>query len=357
MVLTAWFGGFKPALGVTILATLALDYFFIAPLYQLEPDWRYLPTLLVFGSVAAAVSALVTARKNAEENVRVLNQELEHRVVERTAELAAANMALEREIEERRRAELELAGKAEELTRSNEELERFAYVASHDLRAPLATIKTSAQMIARQVSTPALCSSELLGFIQDSADRAIRLVSDLLRYSQLDGAEEFCVLDLNEIAQAAIVDLRDAIREAGASVTVDELPKALGNQTRLIQLFQNVIGNALKYRSRETPRVRIGSVSAGEESLIFVKDNGIGFEKQYAEVIFSLFKRLHGPENSGSGIGLATCKKIVVLHGGRIWAESSPGQGSIFWFTLPGLAAEAEAAKSYSRTRTNSATI
>jgi light-regulated signal transduction histidine kinase (bacteriophytochrome) len=164
-----------------------------------------------------------------------------------------------------------------------------------------------------------------------------RLINDLLLYSRVGtGRKEFTPLDCNVLLADALLSLKAAIDESGASVTQDTLPRLYGDETQLRQLLQNLIGNALKYRDREPPQIHVGCVRERDRWRFSVKDNGIGIDPLYAERIFAIFQRLHTTqEYPGTGIGLALCKKIVDRHGGRIWVESEPGHGATFYFTLP----------------------
>ena len=181
-------------------------------------------------------------------------------------------------------------------------------------------------------------ADEFIGYAVDGANRMQTLINDLLAYSRVGTrGRELVPTNTEDAFEAACANLRRAIEESGATVTSDELPTVMGDETQLVQLFQNLIANAIKFR-REGVRVRVevGTERRSEEEWLFsVRDNGIGIESQYAERIFRIFQRLHGKgEYTGTGIGLAVCKKIVERHGGTIWAESSPGEGATFYFTL-----------------------
>ena len=181
-------------------------------------------------------------------------------------------------------------------------------------------------------------ADEFIGYAVDGANRMQTLINDLLTYSRVGTrGRELVPTDTKHVFEAACANLRTAINESGAQVISGELPTVIGDQTQLVQLFQNLINNAIKFRRGEDPpRVEVGAEQQGErEWLFWVRDNGIGIEPRYAERIFRIFQRLHGQgEYSGTGIGLAVCKKIVERHGGRIWAESVPGEGTTFYVTL-----------------------
>jgi light-regulated signal transduction histidine kinase (bacteriophytochrome) len=226
---------------------------------------------------------------------------------------------------------------AEELARSNAELEQFAYVASHDLQEPLRMVASYTQLLARRYGGKLDADAdEFIGFAVDGAQRMQALIQDLLAYSRVGthgGALE--PVDSGTVVDQVLTDLQATMAEQGAVVTHDGLPTVSADARQLYSLFLNLIGNALKYHGQEAPRVSVSAVRDDAYWLFTVKDNGIGLDEQYADRIFVLFQRLHTrDEYAGTGIGLAICKKIVERHGGRIWVESAPGHGSTFRFTL-----------------------
>jgi PAS domain S-box-containing protein len=242
------------------------------------------------------------------------------------------------DITERKRAEDALREAHEELKRSNAELEQFAYVASHDLQEPLRMVSSYTQLLMRRYGERLDGDAkEFTAYIVDGATRMKQLIEDLLAYSRVGTkGKEFKPVPVESALRRAIVNLRTAIEECGASITYDTLPVVRGDDVQLAQLFQNLLGNALKFRSASVPRIHVSSVAKQDEHEIVVADNGIGIEAQYFERIFMVFQRLHNKgEYPGTGIGLAICKKVVERHGGRIWVESRPGEGSAFHFTLP----------------------
>ena len=242
------------------------------------------------------------------------------------------------QLRERKRAEGELARRAEELARSNAELQMFAYVASHDLQEPLRMVASYTQLLARRYKGKlGNDADEFIGFAVDGAKRMQTLIQDLLSYSRVTTKGQSFQLTHTEAAcKSAIQGLHASIRESGASVTVGPLPDLVADGAQLTQLFQNLIGNAIKYRDGRTPEIDVAAKPNGNEWVFSVQDNGIGIQSQYFERIFQMFQRLHTRvEYSGTGIGLAICQKIVERHGGRIWVESQPGEGSTFLFTIP----------------------
>ena len=245
-----------------------------------------------------------------------------------------------RDITKRKEAEALLLQKVEELNRSNKELGQFAYVASHDLQEPLRMVASYTQLLSRRYKGKLDSDAdEFIAFAADGASRMQRLIQDLLTYSRV-GTKEKDLRDTSseETLQQALVNLRGAIEESGAMVTHDPLPTVLADEMQLIQLFQNLVGNAIKYQNPGVPRVHISAAKNGGGKWIFsVQDNGLGIDSQYFERIFGMFQRLHKREEfSGTGIGLAICKKIVERHGGSISVESQPGEGSTFRFALAG---------------------
>jgi PAS domain S-box-containing protein len=243
-----------------------------------------------------------------------------------------------RDIKMRKDAEAHLLEKVNELSRSNEELGQFAYVASHDLQEPLRMVASYTQLLSRRYKGKLDADAdEFIAFAVDGASRMQRLIQDLLTYSRV-GTKGKELLDSSSegALEQAVLNLRGAIAESGALVTHDPLPTVMADETQLVQLFQNLVGNAIKYQSPGVPRVHISAVKSCEKKWLFsVADNGLGIEGQYFERIFGMFQRLHKREEfAGTGIGLAICKKIVERHGGRISVESQVGQGSTFRFAL-----------------------
>ena len=243
-----------------------------------------------------------------------------------------------RDITARKDAEATLLLKVQELARSNEELGQFAYIASHDLQEPLRMVASYTELLARRYKGRLDSDAdEFIAFAVDGANRMQRLIEDLLMFSRVGTrGTDLLGISSEEALQQALINLRGSIEESGAVVTHDLLPEVLADETQLIQLFQNLVGNAVKYRSSAVPRVNISAAIDGQGRWSFaVADNGLGIEPQYFEKIFGMFQRLHKREEyAGTGIGLAICKKIVERHGGGINVESQPGQGSTFTFTL-----------------------
>jgi PAS domain S-box-containing protein len=243
-----------------------------------------------------------------------------------------------RDITTRKQAEARLLETVEELNRSNEELGQFAYIASHDLQEPLRMVASYTQLLSKRYTGKLDADAdEFIAFAVDGANRMQRLIQDLLAYSRVGTkGQELLEISSEEALQHALMNLGGAIEESGALVSHDPLPSVLADEGQLVQLFQNLVGNAIKYQSPGTPRIHVSSARAGPTKWLFsVKDNGLGIEEKYFDKIFGMFQRLHRREEfEGTGIGLAICKKIVERHGGRLSVESALGHGSTFRFAL-----------------------
>lgn len=248
------------------------------------------------------------------------------------------------DITDRKRAEQALARQSEELVRSNSELEQFAYVASHDLQEPLRMVSSYTQLLARRYKEKLdPDADEFIAYIVDGCGQMQALINDLLAFSRVGSqGRPPAPTEAQAGLQRALANLQVAIRESGATVTSDPLPRVMADSLQLVQLFQNLVSNAIKFRREEAPRVHIAARLEGQTWIFSVIDNGIGIDPEYLERIFVIFQRLHPKDQyPGTGIGLAICKRIVERHGGRIWVESQPGKGSTFHFTLPAVPGEA----------------
>lgn len=287
-------------------------------LVALHRDGRTFPVEIRLSPVQADEGLLITSairditeRKQAEEKIRELNVHLEERVLART----------------------------ESLLQSNDELAQFAYVASHDLQEPLRTVSIYAQLLAKRYQNRLDSQGDkFITSITRSASRMEHLIRDLLDFCKLEGraSDHFTVTSCDSALDDALANLRLRIEETGALIARKPLPTVVGDAVQLTSLFQNLVINSIKYRSEKAPEIFISSEVVGNEWVISVVDNGVGIEPQYAEKVFGIFKRLDPrTENSGNGMGLAICKKIISRHGGRIWVESEPGNGATFKFTLP----------------------
>jgi signal transduction histidine kinase len=263
-----------------------------------------------FDEMAASLQQHIAELQGAQAELKALNEDLEQRVLERTTELR----------------------------RSNEDLEQFAYVASHDLQEPLRMITSYVTLLRqREGSKLDQNSQQFLSFALEGATRMQQFIQDLLAYSRVGKqGRTFEPVATHEACAAALANLQVAIEKAGAEVTRDTLPTVKGDLSLLTQLFQNLVGNALKFRGEAPMKIHIGCQRKGAFWEFAMRDNGIGIAPQDFERIFIVFQRLHSPEKfPGTGIGLSVCKKIVERHGGRIWVESRPGKGATFLFTIP----------------------
>jgi PAS domain S-box-containing protein len=244
-----------------------------------------------------------------------------------------------RDVSARKRAEFEAFARAAQLTRANEDLTHFAYVVSHDLQAPLRTVVSFSQLLSMKYRAHLdEQAAEFIRLIVEAGSRMSAMISDLLELARCAGDD----LDLDasvplvDALSMALDSLRSEVRASSAVITHSDLPVVFGEIGQLAQLFQNLIGNSLKYRKPDMiPRIQLSAERSGNEWVVSVRDNGIGFETQHADQIFGVFKRLHANQYPGTGIGLAICKRIAERRGGKIWATATPGEGAVFSFSVP----------------------
>jgi PAS domain S-box-containing protein len=243
-----------------------------------------------------------------------------------------------RDISERKQAEEELKKLSDELARSNADLQHFAFTASHDLQEPIIVVAGFVKLLAKRYKGKLdEKADEFIDHAINGTERMQVLIKDLLDYSRVGSkGKSYTSIDCLSALDKAVFNLQIAIKESGAVITHDDLPNVMADSLQLARLFQNLISNAIKFRGKEAPKIDISSRQKEDEWIFSIKDNGIGIDPKFSEQIFVMFQRLHTKkEYPGTGIGLATCKKIIEHHGGRIWVESEQGKGSTFYFTIP----------------------
>ncbi len=285
---------------------------------KINKEKTYLPAItLVLGFLMGTILSWSMYLAQKEKHSRV--------IVEKT------NQDLENHILARKEVE-------EELARSNKELEQFAYIASHDLQEPLHMITSFTQLLQDEyMDKLGDKGNEYIRQAISSSQRMKTLITDLLEYSKVDKSKRILQrVNFAVIFKNAVKNLSQAIHENNAVITSNSLPEVDGNSSQLIQLMQNLIGNAIKYRSKDQPKIHVEANHTNNEWVFSIRDNGIGIAPEYKESIFEIFYRLHSMDKySGTGIGLAISKKIIEQHKGRLWVESVPAKGSTFYFTLP----------------------
>ncbi len=246
--------------------------------------------------------------------------------------------ALNREVKFRKQAESRLLEQAERLARSNNDLQQFAYIASHDLQQPLRTIASFSELLQKRYGDQLdEKANHFIDTVVAASTRMSAMIRDVLTYSrELEpGNPVFTSVDTKSVVDGVLSDLSAAIEESGADVVVANLPSVQAERTGLLHVFQNLISNAIKYRGSDPPRIRVAAQQQGTEWIFSVSDNGKGIEPADREVVFGLFKRIGRNDQAGTGIGLALCKKIIERLGGRIWVEPGETSGSVFKFTIP----------------------
>ncbi len=300
------------------------------PLYWSYAMWP------VLGADDRIVGILIQVTKGTlfHEQAISMNQALimgslhQHELTERAE---GQNVQLRAEVMERKRME-------NDLRRANEDLNQYSFVASHDLQEPLRTINIYSQLLVEHCGAHLDADACLyMGFIREGTKRLRELLADLLSYAKAgaDEDEPAEFIDFNAVCDMAMKNLQAAIAESGAVLSWDHLPVVRGREQHFVQLLQNLIANAIKYRGESAPNIHVSAERLNDEWRFAVADNGMGIAPEYHQKIFGVFKRLHGKSIPGTGIGLAICQRVVERYGGRIWVESEPGRGATFYFTLP----------------------
>lgn len=286
----------------------------------------YLALAGLVGTTAGRLASEVELRKHRQ------------RLEERTEQLVKTNSELEGQIAKRKEAEAILKQTLADLTRSNEDLQQFAYVSSHDLQEPLRNVTSCLQLLEQKYKDKLDDDADqYIHYAVEGASRMKALILDLLAYSRIGTkGKPLQSVDCEQVLLQAVENLASAITEAAAEITHDPLPSITADDTQLLQVFQNLIGNAVKFRRDVPARIHVSAEKNTNEWVFSVKDHGIGIKSQYLEKIFVIFQRLHKrSQYDGTGMGLAIVKKVVERHGGRVWVESQPGVGTTFYFAIP----------------------
>jgi signal transduction histidine kinase len=311
---SSWYGGPGPAVLSVVLSEISFDYFFLPPFYSLDIDRADIPSFLIFTSFASLVSWFSAMRRRVEEDLLRTRDELKSL----NQELAMRSAALEA---------------------NNKELEAFAYSISHDLRAPLRHMAGFAELL-RKNAEESLNEKgrRYLGMVLEAATRMGTLIDDLLAFSRISRAEaHYVTVDLEQVVQEAMTEVRQDVNERRIVWKIDSLPHWYGDRSMLRLAMVNLISNAVKFtRTRPEAEIEIGCREREDDHLVlFVRDNGVGFDMKYSNKLFGVFQRLHPQESfEGTGIGLATVQRIIQRHGGRVWAQSQIEGGATFYFSL-----------------------
>lgn len=341
---SAWWGGYGPGIVVSLSAIVLVPLVATKTFSLAKINYTNGVLLLL---VSALVSMVAASRRKTERTLRSANETLDEGVRQRTAELERANASLQER-------EARLVRQAEELSNSNAHLEQFAYIASHDLQEPLRMIAVYTELIQRRGAGRFDAESErYMSTVVEGVRRMEQLIRDLLSYSRaIHSPVATERVDSAETVRAAMLNLAPAITETGASIEYSDLPVLLIDRLWLTEIFQNLLSNALKYRSADPPHISIAAVEREGQWVFSVRDNGIGIHPNYHESVFLPFKRLHGRRYPGTGVGLAICRQIIERLGGRTWVDSQPDHGATFYFSIPAspvpaaaLSAAAHAAK------------
>jgi K+-sensing histidine kinase KdpD len=326
---TTWYAGLGPSVLAVLLASACFDYFFTEPLYSFDISTNELPYYLIFVAWAAIVASFSAVRRRIEDSLRQARDSLQVELEQRR----------QRE-DEIRKLNQELGKRAAELEATNKELESFAYSVSHDLRAPLRHMVGYSELLQRQASSSLDEKSQrFIRTILDSAKKMGNLIDDLLAFSRIGRSEtRKADVNLEQLVQEVVAEIRQDTRGRDISWKIGALPACQGDHSMLRLVVLNLVSNAVKFTSMRSPaEIEIGCVHCNKEEVeVFVRDNGAGFDMQYANKLFGVFQRLHLPEQfEGTGIGLATVQRIIHRHGGKVRGEGAVDQGATFYFSLP----------------------
>jgi signal transduction histidine kinase len=328
IVVTTWYAGVGPAALAVVLSTACFDYFFVEPLYSFEVSREDLAYFFVFAALAAVIAWFVAVRRRIESDLRAARDHLQVEVEER-----------KRREDEIRKLNNELAKRARDLETSNNELESFAYSVSHDLRAPLRHVVGYSELLQKQASTSLdEKSRRFMHTILESSKRMGNLIDDLLAFSRIGRAEtKKTPVSLDQLVKEDVAEIGQDTTGRDIAWRIHPLPVCYGDRSMLKLVIGNLLSNAVKFtRMRAHAEIEIGCVDGEDEVEVFVRDNGAGFNMQYIDKLFGVFQRLHLPEEfEGTGIGLATVRRIIHRHGGEVRAEGGVDQGATFYFSLP----------------------
>jgi K+-sensing histidine kinase KdpD len=328
IALTTWYAGVGPAALAIVLSTAGFDYFFAEPIYSFSVSSKDLPYFFVFLAWGLTVASFSAVRRRIEDSLRQARDHLQVELEQRK----------HRE-DEIRKLNNELAKRARDLETSNNELESFAYSVSHDLRAPLRHVVGYSELLQRQASS--LLDEKSRRFMQtilESSKRMGNLIDDLLAFSRLGRTEtKKTLVSLDQLVKEVIAEIGQDTTGRDIVWNIHPLPVCYGDRSMLRLVIVNLLSNAVKFtRMRAQAEIEIGSVDGENEVEVFVRDNGAGFDMQYADKLFGVFQRLHLPEEfEGTGIGLATVRRIIHRHGGEVRAEGGVDQGATLYFSVP----------------------
>ena len=328
IVLTTWYTGVGPAALAVVLSTACFDYFFVEPLYSFEVSREDLAYFFVFAALAAIIAWFVAVRRRIESDLRAARDHLQIEVEQR-----------KRREDEIRKLNNELAKRARDLETSNNELESFAYSVSHDLRAPLRHVVGFSELLQKQASS--LLDEKSRRYTQtilESSKRMGNLIDDLLAFSRIGRTEtKNTLVSLDQLAKEVVAEIGQDTTGRDIVWKIHPLPVCYGDRSMLKLVIANLLANAVKFtRMRAPAEIEIGCVDREDEVEVFVRDNGAGFDMRYVDKLFGVFQRLHLPEEfEGTGIGLATVRRIIHRHGGEVRAEGGVDQGATLYFSLP----------------------